>query len=133
MELFNLKDNQKARVIRILEKITIKRLAKFIIKYLKIDETKLVANTSKKELQLIIDSLLHFSIPITKVESIGNAFVNGGGILTNQINPSTMESKIKEGLFFTGEVLDLHGPIGGFNITIALSTGYTAANNIRRD
>jgi len=132
-ELFHLKENQKARVIRILEKLTIKRLAKFILNHLQIDETKLVASTSKKQLQLIIDSLLHFTIPITKVESISNAFVNGGGILTNEINPSTMESKIKEGLYFTGEVLDLHGPIGGFNITIALSTGYTAASNIRRD
>jgi len=132
-ELFNVKDNQKIRVIRVLEKLTIKRLAKFILKHMKIDEAKLVANTSKKELQLIIDTLLHFKIPITKVESISNAFVNGGGILTNEINPSTMESKIKEGLYFTGEVLDLHGPIGGFNITIALSTGYTAASSIRED
>lgn len=130
LELFSNQENQKTRVIRIIEKLTIKRLAKYIIMQLNIDETKQIANLSKNEKMLIIEKLLRFDISIDKVESIDNAFVNGGGVSTDEINPSTMESKLNKGLYFTGEVLNLHGPIGGFNITIALSTGYTAAKSI---
>ena len=46
------------------------------------------------------------------------------------INPKTMESKVIPGLYFIGETVDIHGPIGGFNITIALSTGFKCGNNI---
>lgn len=132
-QLFESKENQSKRVIRLLEKLTIKRLAKYILSSLNFEDDKLVASISKNDKQLIFNALLKFNVLIDRVESIENAFVNGGGISTNEINPATMESKINEGLYFIGETLNVHGPIGGFNITIALSTGYTAANNIRRD
>ncbi len=132
LEYFEAKENQKARVIRIVEKLTIKRLARFILKISNIDETKLVANISKKEKQTLIENLLRFTVKIDRVENISNSFVNGGGIKTSEVNPKTMESKLVDGLFFAGELLDIHGPIGGFNITMALSTGYTAASSIRR-
>ena len=48
------------------------------------------------------------------------------------INTKTMESKINKGIYFVGEALDIHGPIGGYNITLALSTGYTAGLNIKK-
>ncbi len=131
-QLFERKENQSKRVKRILEKLTIKRLAKFILIELKLPEDKLIASISKQEKSKIIDKLLRYNVLIERVESIENAFVNGGGISTNEINPSTMESKLNEGLYFIGETLNVHGPIGGFNITIALSTGYTAASNIGR-
>ena len=130
LSLFEINENQNKRIIRIFEKLTIKRLAKFLLLVLKLDENMLVASLSKQDKQMIIQKLLRFNVKIDKVESIENAFVNGGGIDTSQINPSTMESKISKGLFFIGEALNVHGPIGGFNITIALSTGYTAASNI---
>lgn len=129
-KLFTSKENQNKRIIRILEKLTIRRLAKFVITSLKIEEDKLVASISKLEKRKIYDMLLRFKVKIDRVESIENAYVNGGGISTNEINPKTMESKLNKGLYFVGETLDVHGPIGGFNITIALSTGYTAASNI---
>ena len=127
------KENQNKRLIRILEKLTIKRLAKYLLLNMKFREDKLVASISKQDIQLIVNKLLKFSVLIDHVESIQNAFVNGGGISTNEINPKTMESKLNRGLYFVGETLNVHGPIGGFNITIALSTGYSAASNIRRD
>jgi len=128
--IFKNKENQNKRVIRILEKLAVKRLAKFILLYLEFKEDKLIASISNQEKQLIIDKLLQFEIKIDEVEKIENSFVNGGGISTNEINPATMESKLHKGLYFIGETLDVHGPIGGFNITIALSTGYSAATNI---
>lgn len=131
--LFNKKENQNKRVIRLLEKLTIKRIAKYVLINLNLEEDKLVASISNSEKQQIIDMLLRYSAIVDKVETIENAFVNGGGINTDEINPTTMESKINKGLFFVGETLNVHGPIGGFNITIALSTGYLAANNVRRN
>ncbi|GAA3409966.1 NAD(P)/FAD-dependent oxidoreductase [Paenibacillus hodogayensis] len=61
--------------------------------------------------------------------SIEEAFVTGGGVHLKELDPKTMESKLMPGLFFCGEVLDVHGYTGGYNITAAFSTGYTAGKS----
>lgn len=61
--------------------------------------------------------------------SIEEAFVTGGGVHLKEIDPKTMQSKLMSGLFFCGEVLDVHGYTGGYNITAAFSTGYTAGKS----
>src|SRR5690606_19853124 len=61
--------------------------------------------------------------------SIEEAFVTGGGVNLKEIDPRTMQSKLMEGLYFCGEVLDVHGYTGGYNITAAFSTGYTAGKS----
>jgi len=61
--------------------------------------------------------------------SIEEAFVTGGGVNLKEIDPRTMGSKLMEGLFFCGEVLDIHGYTGGYNITAAFATGYTAGKS----
>jgi predicted flavoprotein YhiN len=61
--------------------------------------------------------------------SIEEAFVTGGGVNLKEIEPRTMQSKIKSGLFFCGEILDVHGYTGGYNITAAFTTGYAAGKN----
>ena len=66
---------------------------------------------------------------IKNYKSIDEAIVTSGGIKTNEINSSTMESKLIEGLFFAGEVIDVDAYTGGFNLQIAFSTGYLAAIN----
>lgn len=58
--------------------------------------------------------------------SIEEAFVTGGGVNLKEIDPRSMQSKLMPGLFFCGEILDIHGYTGGYNITAAFSTGYTA-------
>ena len=55
--------------------------------------------------------------------------VTSGGVSTKEINPRTMESKIIEGLYFAGEVIDLDAYTGGFNLQIAFSTGYISGKN----
>jgi predicted flavoprotein YhiN len=60
---------------------------------------------------------------------IKEAIVTAGGVSTNEINPSTMESKLIKGLFFAGELIDIDAYTGGFNLTIAFSTGYLAGIN----
>lgn len=70
--------------------------------------------------------LKQFRFRAVGTKSIEEAFVTGGGVNLKEINPKTMESKLMPGLFFCGEVLDIHGYTGGYNITAAFSTGYTA-------
>lgn len=117
-------------VLKVLEKILIKRIAKFLVKTLKLDGKKVV-ELGPKGKKTLIRALKQYKVKIDRVEHKEQAYVNGGGISTKEIKPKTMESKLVDGLFFTGEMIDVHGPIGGFNITIALSTGYTAACNVK--
>jgi predicted flavoprotein YhiN len=58
--------------------------------------------------------------------------VTRGGVALDQVNPKTMESKLVPGLFFAGEVLDIDGDTGGYNLQVAFSTGFLAAEGIRR-
>ena len=63
--------------------------------------------------------------------SLKEAFVTGGGVSLKEIQPKSMESKLMPGLFFCGEILDIHGYTGGYNITAAFATGYTAGKHRR--
>ena len=67
---------------------------------------------------------------ITGLRDFNEAIITQGGIKVKEINPYTMESKIVQGLYFAGEVLDLDALTGGFNLQIAWSTGYAAGNSI---
>ena len=60
---------------------------------------------------------------------MAEAIVTSGGVNVKQINPSTMESKLTDGLYFAGEVMDVDAYTGGFNLQIAFSTAYLAAKN----
>ena len=65
-----------------------------------------------------------------KISSIESATVTSGGISLNEINPSTMESKLVNRLYFSGEVMDIDAYTGGFNLQVAFSTAYLAAKAI---
>ena len=121
------KDNRV--ILRVLEKLTTKRLSRKILELAKV-ENKNIKEISKKDMNKIIELLTNFTLPIDRVQSKEKAFVNAGGIVTKELNPKTMESKKVPGLYFIGETVDVHGPIGGFNVTIALSMGYKCGNSI---
>ncbi|WP_426450984.1 NAD(P)/FAD-dependent oxidoreductase [Paenibacillus sp. S-38] len=70
-----------------------------------------------------------FPVEVNGTLSIEEAFVTGGGVNLKEVDPRTMESKLTDGLFFCGEVLDIHGYTGGYNITAAFTTGYTAGKS----
>lgn len=67
-----------------------------------------------------------FTVHVNGTQSIEKAFVTGGGVSVKEINPKEMASKFTNGLYFCGEVLDIHGYTGGYNITSALVTGRIA-------
>jgi len=129
VDIFDAGKRDNKYILKVLEKLTTKRLSRKILELSKI-ENKNINEISKKDISKVIDTLTNFTIPIDRVQSREKAFVNAGGIDTKGINPKTMESKDVSGLYFIGETVDVHGPIGGFNITIALSTGYKCGNNI---
>ncbi|MBP2001688.1 putative Rossmann fold flavoprotein [Paenibacillus shirakamiensis] len=70
-----------------------------------------------------------FPVRATGTRPFEEAFVTGGGVNLKEIDPKTMESKLMPGLFFCGEVLDIHGYTGGYNITAAFTTGHTAGTH----
>ena len=84
-----------------------------------------------KEERLTLGRLLKgVPLTITQTLPLSAAIVTAGGVNVKEIDPKTMESKFKKGVFFIGEVLDIHGVTGGFNLQAAFSTGYCAAQAV---
>ena len=91
-----------------------------------LDEEKYVNQISREERHRLMKTLKGFSIPITGTRPIAEAIVTAGGVSVKEINPKTMESKLVQGLYFAGEVMDVDGYTGGFNLQAAFSSGYAA-------
>lgn len=68
----------------------------------------------------------NLSLTVTGTRPLREAIVTAGGISTKEVNPKTMESKIVPGIYFAGEILDVHAFTGGYNLQAAFSTGYLA-------
>ncbi|MDG4942760.1 NAD(P)/FAD-dependent oxidoreductase [Staphylococcus agnetis] len=81
---------------------------------------------TSQQLNQLVHLLKNFTFKVNGTLSIDKAFVTGGGVSIKEIVPATMASKLTPGLFFCGEVLDIHRYTGGYNITSALVTGYVA-------
>lgn len=121
-----IKDNVDKSLKNILKSIHQERLITFILEYLKIDGSTSGHHVSNQQKQALVEFFKRFTFNVNGTQSIEKAFVTGGGVNLKEINPSTMSSKLIEGLHFAGEVLDIHGYTGGYNITSALVTGYVA-------
>lgn len=106
------------------------KLIPVIISTSKVDERKKVNVITAEERRRIVEVLKNLEFEINELRPIDEAIVTSGGICTNEINPSTMESKIVSGLYFCGEVIDVDAYTGGFNLQIAFSTAFLAGNNI---
>lgn len=91
-----------------------------------IDAEKKVSEITKAERQMLIENLRGLTLTITKTRPISEAIVTSGGVSVKEINPKTMESKIIDGLYIVGEVADVDGFTGGFNLQAAWSMGNVA-------
>lgn len=94
-----------------------------------IDGRKKVNSITKEERKRLLDTFKDFRIPLDGYRPIEEAIVTSGGIDVKEITPKTMESKIVNGLYFCGEVIDLDAYTGGYNLQIAFSTGYLAGKS----
>lgn len=104
------------------------KLIEPIIELSHIKPDKKVNEITKVERLKLIKILKKLTIVISGFRPINDAIVTSGGISIKEINPKTMESKIVNGLYFAGEIIDVDAYTGGFNLQIAYSTGYVAGN-----
>ncbi|KOP65057.1 hypothetical protein AMS62_07210 [Bacillus sp. FJAT-18019] len=94
-----------------------------------LDSDTVCSGVSKTAQANFASILKKFMFRASGTRSLKEAFVTGGGISLKEIQPKSMESKLTPGLFFCGEILDIHGYTGGYNITAAFATGYTAGKH----
>lgn len=102
-----------------------KKMIPVFIKYCNINPEKVVNQITSGERKRIIKNLTDFRLTITGCID-HDAIVTKGGVCVKEINPKTMESKVIKNLFFAGEVIDIDGLTGGYNLQAAFSTGYLA-------
>ncbi len=105
-----------------LDKLLPQKLIPVVIERTKIDKYKRVNEITKEERAKIVKILKCFEITINGVRPIEEAIITSGGISIKEINPKTMESKIVQGLYFAGEIIDVDCFTGGFNLQVAWST-----------
>ena len=98
----------------------------FILEQSGINDEMTAHHLSNQQFQTFINLLKTFTFTVDGTLPLDKAFVTGGGISLKEIEPKTMMSKLVPGLFLCGEVLDIHGYTGGYNITSALVTGHVA-------
>ena len=108
------------------------RFVDIFITRLGIREEVILNQLTREERERLFRSLFNYSLPITGVVGYKKAEATAGGIDLGEIDPRTLESKLQLGLFFSGEMLDVDGRIGGFNFQWAWSSGVTAARGAAR-
>jgi predicted flavoprotein YhiN len=95
-----------------------------------IDTSLKAASLSKKNRIRLVSVIKSLPLTVVSTKPIEQATVTRGGVCIEEIDPVSMESKKCPGLYFAGEVMDVDGPCGGFNLQIAFSTAVAAAKNI---
>ena len=95
-----------------------------------ISPDKKVNEITKQERKNLVELTKAFPLTLTGLRDYKEAIITQGGVSVKEIQPATMESKLVKDLYFAGEVLDLDGVTGGFNLQIAWSTGWAAGSHI---
>ena len=108
------------------------KLIATIIKLSGIPPEKPCHQVSRSERQVLLQVLKHLTLTIQDTASVAEAIVTAGGVKVKEIDPKTMESRLVQGLYFVGEVLDVDGYTGGYNLQAAFSTGYVAGRHAAR-
>ena len=112
-----------------LDELLPKSLIPYIIGVTGISPEKPLNSVTKEDRAKIVDTLKNLKFGVAALGSLNEAVVTSGGVSVAEVNPKTMESKLVPGLYFAGEVLDVDALTGGFNIQIALSTGFVAGKS----
>lgn len=113
-----------------LSKLLPSKMIPTVVELSGIDGEKQVNSVTKQERQRLVSLLKAFPVHIRSFRPIAEAIVTSGGVKVSEVSPKTMESKLVKGLCFAGEILDVDGYTGGFNLQIAFSTGCLAGENM---
>jgi len=122
-------ENAKKMFENSLNKLLPSNLIEPIIKLSGIKKNTQANQINKEGRERLVKTLKNIRLHISSGRGFTEAIVTAGGVSIKEINPSTMESKIISGLFFAGEIIDVDAFTGGFNLTIAFSTGHLAGTN----
>ena len=106
------------------------KLIPIFIKFSEIDYDKTVNQITRSERRNLVNLFKNLELHVKNYRPIEEAIVTSGGVNVDEIDPGTMESKLNKGLYFAGEVIDVDGYTGGFNLQIAFSTGYLAGLSV---
>lgn len=124
--LSSIKEEPKKAVKNVWKGLVPERWLLFLLGQAKIQESEDGQNLSHEKMRTLANLLKQFVVKVHGTQPLEKAFVTGGGVSIKEIEPKTMASKKKAGLYFCGEILDIHGYTGGYNITSALVTGKLA-------
>ena len=117
----------KADLYRIMRTLLPEKLIAPVLKQANADSAKKAAEISSALRKSLVSSLKSYTLTVKAFRPINEAIITDGGISTAEINPSDMQSKLVKGLHFAGEIIDVSGFTGGFNLQIAYSTAKAAA------
>ncbi|MGG0184595.1 NAD(P)/FAD-dependent oxidoreductase [Bacillus rhizoplanae] len=121
-----IKEEPKKGLKNVLKGYVPERYFLFLLEKNEIDGSQQCGQISHEKIRALAADFKGFSFAVNGTQSLEKAFVTGGGVSVKEINPKEMSSKLMNGLYFCGEVLDIHGYTGGYNITSALVTGRIA-------
>lgn len=128
--LRDFEDEKNKDIINGLDKLLPKALIPVVIEKSGIDMRKKINAVTRQERRALADTIKGFSLTPTAFRPIDEAIITSGGVNVREINPSTMQSKLAEGLYFAGEIIDVDAYTGGYNLQIAWSTGYLAGVSV---
>lgn len=126
-------DNPKKTLGNALKPLINFSLFEEILRLGKIDINKNVSELTKEDRKTIVSYIKDFKIDFARLGSFESAVVTRGGIDLKEVNPQNMESKLVDGLFFVGEILDIDSLTGGFNLQTYISTAYAAGTFIKEN
>jgi predicted Rossmann fold flavoprotein len=130
--LREINEHSKQNFKSMLKRLLPQKMIPVFIELLKIEEDKQLSQINSDERKKIRLLLKEFKMDICGHKSYDQAVVTAGGISLKEVNAQTMESKLIQGLYFAGEILDLNGDTGGFNLQAAFSTGWLAGQSLKK-
>ena len=119
----------KKQLVGMLSRIVPRRLAEALLEQAGVSGEVKAAELSKQLRRQLVDAIKRTRIPVSGTRGFKKAEVTAGGVSLREVDSSSMQSKLVENLFLAGEVLDLDGPIGGFNFQAAFSTAWLAGSS----
>ncbi len=126
LEMF-FESNRDKSIGNALTKLFTKKFALHLLNKSGVNSEINVKSLNKGDILKIINIINNDVIKVSGVNSLSKAYITGGGISLKGVDTKTFESKIVSNMYYIGEALDIHGPVGGYNLTLAFSTAYSCA------
>lgn len=125
----DISENTNKQMTTFIGRYVPERIAEYVVSQAQIDGTTKLHQLKKEERKRLTAVLKSCFIGSVREIPLDRGEVTAGGVALHEVNPTTMESKLVKGLFLCGEILDIAGPVGGYNLQAAFSTGYVAGEN----